>query len=323
MSRDKPFTFRPMLGATCKDVAELQLPLIATPKLDGIRCLIHPTLGPVTRLLKPIRNRHVRSLLAQLPAFDGELISGDPLATNVWNVTDSAIMSEDGEPEFTYWVFDLLPLQPNAAGLWLTPYYARITTLKHMVEKLRFQHKWLRYLQHSPVRDLPQLEALEKAYTQNGYEGVMLRAARAPYKCGRSTMKEQGLVKLKRMEHAEAIIIDFVEKKTNLNEAKRNVLGYTERSGHKANKKGADTLGALVCRWVKQPKAKLAKKAEDVFFGDGDDTFKVGTGFDDAMRASIWKNQSKWKGATIRLKFQGLTPDGAPRFPVFEGRRRD
>jgi len=51
---------RPMLAVAIKDLDDLDYPLYVSPKLDGIRCLIHPELGPVSRKFKPIPNDHIR-----------------------------------------------------------------------------------------------------------------------------------------------------------------------------------------------------------------------------------------------------------------------
>ena len=38
--------------------------------------------------------------------LDGEIIVGPATAEDVYRVTNSAVMSRDGEPDFTYWLFD-------------------------------------------------------------------------------------------------------------------------------------------------------------------------------------------------------------------------
>src|SRR5262249_7923983 len=97
-------TFRPMLAATLEDVEAVNYPVLVSPKIDGIRCLIHDG-QPVTRKLKPIPNHYVRHKLQGLPPFDGEITVG-PMDAGMFDRTQSAIMSHDGEPDFTYWVFD-------------------------------------------------------------------------------------------------------------------------------------------------------------------------------------------------------------------------
>src|SRR5436190_19600373 len=102
--------FRPMLAAPMDstDILNLQRPLIISPKVDGIRCVVHPELGPVTRSLKPIRNTYIRQYLniPMLKGLDGELIVGEITAPDVFNRTTSAVMTEVGSPDFAYYVFD-------------------------------------------------------------------------------------------------------------------------------------------------------------------------------------------------------------------------
>ena len=65
---------------------------------------------------------------------------------------------------------------------------------------------------------------------------------------------------------------------------------------------GKDTLGALI----------LATEYGEV---------TVGTGFDDATRAKIWRNQSYYLNKTVTYKYQELSKYNQPRFPVFKGFR--
>ena len=50
--------------------------------------------------------------------------------------------------------------------------------------------------------------------------------------------------------------------------------------------------------------------------------FEIGTGFTDAQRVSMWEHDDVI-GLRVKFKFQGLTPDGVPRFPVWLGFRSD
>ena len=49
-----------------------------------------------------------------LHGFDGELVVGMSTAPDCYNKSQSGIMSQDGEPDFTYIVFDnwLYPMSP-------------------------------------------------------------------------------------------------------------------------------------------------------------------------------------------------------------------
>ena len=94
---------RPMLAASVKDINQINFPVLCTPKLDGIRCIIIDG-HAVTRKFKPIPNKHIRETLEReaLEGFDGEiLIPGKP-----FNDVQSYVMSRDGFPEFEFWIFD-------------------------------------------------------------------------------------------------------------------------------------------------------------------------------------------------------------------------
>lgn len=284
-------TLRPMLAATIKsdtDLTILPYPLIASPKLDGIRCLIHPEFGPVSRKFKPIPNTFIREFLNQ-PKFhglDGELIVG-----STFNETTSAVMSSHGEPDFTYWVFDHFIHQHQ-------PYSIRCA---HLI-----QHDRVKILESKIVIIPTEVLLYEMTCLGNGYEGIMLRSPSAPYKFNRSTFKEAGLLKLKRFTDAEGEVVGVEELERNNNDAKFNNLGYTERSTHQANKEGANMLGALI---LKSPLFDLE--------------FKVGTGFTEYDRITFWSKRDTLIGKTAKFKYQDIGVKDRPRFPVFLGWRED
>jgi DNA ligase-1 len=195
-------------------------------------------------------------------------------------------------------VFDLVSEDPRA------PFIHRYKRVCDLVEERALE--WLLLVEHIHISNLAELEAYEAKSVELGFEGIMLRSPNGLYKHGRSTMREQCLTKVKRFHDAEAIVVGFVERETNLNPARTNALGLTERSSSKSSKKAAGTLGSLEC--------ELCNGATRV-------RFEIGTGFDQATCARIWAARSEWIGATVKFKYQSLSVDGVPRFPVFLGRR--
>ncbi|KWT72359.1 DNA ligase, phage-associated [Hyphomicrobium sulfonivorans] len=283
-------TFRPMLAVAAPAIETLRYPLLASPKLDGIRCVIRDGL-PVTRNLKPVPNKHIAATLKSAPeGLDGELIVGAPVGADVMNRTASGVMSAEGSPAFSFHVFDCVAEGSFSRRLARAGFAADM--LGHPFTAVT----------HTLVRDAASLGVFEESCVTQGYEGVMLRDPEGPYKLGRSTAREGFLLKLKRFQDAEATIVGFVERFHNGNEARINALGLTERSTHKAHKTPTGTLGALVLQ-------------------QGDVRFEVGTGFDDALRHQLWAERESLPGRCVKFKFQQLTPDGVPRFPVFLGFR--
>jgi len=289
--------FKPNLaGKAPDDLTTLRFPVYVSPKLDGIRCLV-TNAGPVSRNMKPIANDYIREELnsLQLHGFDGELIVGKPTGNDVMNRASSGVMRKDGEPDFTYYVFD--DFMSNDVFKW------RQKTLAERIDAFGFDRIVL--VEQIVAKNVEELSVLEQRYVDQGYEGAMIRSPFAHYKQGRSTTKEGGLLKLKRFEDHEASVYGMVERFHNGNEATKDALGRTKRSTAKAGKTGTAMMGALKCSMA-LGKGKTVE-------------FEVGTGFSEEQRKEIWSSDQPWP--LVKFKCQGFTPDGVPRFPVFLGFR--
>lgn len=285
---------KPMLAAKT-DGKDLRYPMFASPKLDGVRAIVQG--GRVySRSLKLIPNGHTQAALGKpaLNGLDGELCVGPSMAPDVYRQTTSGVMSEAGVPPVCFHVFDRYDLK--------LPFYRRYEKIVEFA-KVRSSGV-LQIVPHKLLTCYEELVAYEQDALALGYEGVMLRHPEGPYKEGRSTEREAWLLKLKRFNDSEAIVLEILELMHNDNEAKVNKLGKTERSSHKANKRGGDMMGALRVRDVNS-------KVE----------FDIGTGFDTDMRRLIWMNASKYKGQLVKYKFFPGGVKEKPRFPVFLGWR--
>jgi DNA ligase-1 len=291
--------FRPLLAASLKheEISKcVPFPVLASPKLDGIRVIIKN--GKVlTRSLKPVPNRYVQSVLGcnELNGMDGEIIVGEPTNNHVFRQTTSAIRKEDGYPSFHFFVFDNFLLE----GSFKTRYEQLINSQSEF-----FTQRRATILRHILLTNEKELIKYEDDCLRNGFEGVMVRSIDGNYKQGRSTLKEGILLKLKRFQHSEAKIIGFVERLHNANEAKENALGLTERSSHQENKIGKGDLGALIVRCLETGLE-----------------FNIGTGFTDEERLKIWKDKDTLLGEIIKYKFMDYGEYEVPRFPVYEGFR--
>ncbi|QIX17339.1 ATP-dependent DNA ligase [Burkholderia multivorans] len=293
-----PSGFKPNLAATLTKPELIKFPVWASPKIDGIRCVIFDGVA-YSRSLKPIPNEYVQkwvqSMSGALDYMDGELVVGSPTAPNCMQ-SSMAVMRKDGEPDFTFHVFDFVEPDENYDSRSVAVEFA-CTRCPELVGS-----RVVPVTQHQ-VTDSDALSILETRFLAEGYEGMMIRHGGSKYKFGRSTEREGGLVKVKRFTDAEAIVIGFEEEMHNSNEAKRDALGRTERSTSKAGLHGKGTLGALV-----------VKNEQGV-------VFNIGTGFTAAQRAEYWANHPKLFGKIVKFKhFDHGTVD-APRHPVFIGFR--
>jgi DNA ligase-1 len=295
---ERNMTFRPLLAAQLEDASTIKYPVLVSPKIDGIRCVIHEGKA-LTRSLKPIPNHYVREQLVTCPAFDGELTVGIPNDPKTWNETSSAIMSHDGEPVFTYHVFDMC----DSPSL----YAERLRRASALAKN--YESRGVKLLPHVLVQNASELLLEEQRAVDAGFEGLMLRDPNGKYKHGRSTLREGTLLKMKRFDHSEAKIVDFKERHEHVGEAKVNALGLMERDHKRENFQPCGDLGAFICEWY----------ATDGKFHSVQ--FDVGSGFTADMRAHFWNLRTRHLGKVIRIKHQGKTPDGKPRFPIFEGFR--
>lgn len=293
-----PQGFKPNLAATLTKPELIRFPVWASPKIDGVRCVIFGGVA-YSRSLKPIPNPFVQKWAAanccELEGLDGELVVGSATDPNCMQNTTSGVMKTTGEPDFTFHVFDF------AKTDW--PFDTRCEQLERWRKRGGSETIRVHIVPQEIVTDQIDLALMEAHFLDAGYEGMMIRSREGRYKFGRSTEREGGLVKVKRFEDAEAEVIGCEEEMRNANEATTNALGQTERSTAKAGLVGKGVLGALVCR--------LPSGVE----------FRIGTGFTAATRASLWQERHSLVGRSAKFKhFDHGTVD-APRHPVFLGFR--
>ena len=272
---------------------DVKFPVYVSTKLDGIRCLIIDGVA-YSRSLKPIRNKYIQSIIGneKYNGFDGELVVGDIYAKDVFQKTTSGVMSEQGEPDFVFYVFDDFT-NPDL------PYSERADVMRYKVDTLTDHIKFLGQKLIHTVDDIKLVLGKEQSL---GGEGLILRNPNGVYKFGRSTPKQQLSVKVKFFEQDEFEVLGFEERYTNTNEATVNELGYTSRSSHKDNLLPTNTLGSLVLKY-------------------GDTTFKCGTGFDDALRKEIWNNKEDYLGRLASIRYMSVGSKDLPRVPSFVGWR--
>ena len=290
--------FGPMLAAPA-NLLTLRFPVIASPKLDGVRGVVHKV-ALRSRTLKPIPNSYMQQLFGRrkLEGLDGELVVGSPTAPDVFRQSTSGVMTILGQPDVAYYVFDLL-LNPNA------PYVDRVFALQKIVEALRATGEApIVVHEFRVIGNMDDLLAYEETVLAQGYEGLILRSMDRPYKYGRSTTGEQGMLKLKRMETSEAFVRGVVELEHNDNPAVMNTLGLTERGTRQLHKVGAGTMGALI--------------VEDVETGC---EFALGTGFTTAERAMFWRNRESVIGKVVSYDHFPVGAKDKPRFPSYKGFR--
>lgn len=274
---------------------ELNFPVYATPKLDGIRALkVNDKL--VSRTFKEIKNKSIQEALSDLPnGVDGELISG-----NFQESTHRIMSADETSGDWRYYLFDYVSDNLNK------PYLKRCKELHELISNNSFKAQDnLIVLMPREIKTIEELHSFEEECLASGFEGVIIRSGNSPYKCGRSTAKEGYMLKLKKFLDAEAEVIDFVELENNENEVQKDNFGRTKRSDKKEGKTLANTLGKLI---LKLPSGE---------------TFGCGTGFTAEQRKTIWDNKSNYLNKMVKFKYFPIGTKDLPRHPVFLGFRHN
>lgn len=285
---------KPMKCESWDGESELRFPKLVSVKLDGIRGLCA---GPyiVSARFINLPNKHTQRLFGRMEnhGLDGELIVGEPNARDVYNQTMRGVMSVEGEPSVRFFVFDNATLD--------LPYSKRLKAVSSPGARAR---SGIVPLPHKLVKSVSEVLEFERYALDEGFEGVIIRDPDAPYKAGRSTLKQEWALKLKRFLDDEAVIEGMTELQHNNNEATLDNTGRSKRSSAKAGKEAGGMMGSLVVRCA-----------------NFSDTFEVGYGFTMEERAYFWANQKAVIGQSIVFKYLPIGVKDRPRHPGYKGLR--
>lgn len=294
--------FRPMLAASeIPTVDQLRFPLMASFKLDGMRCTAHNGVA-MSRTMIPFPNRFVQEYFKEhalhLNGFDGELIVGKPYGEDTMYRCTSGINSQGGEPDFTWWVFDRFTMDGYTAQ-------ARSKQVEAAIEIMADMGLRVRSLQQHWVTCIEELQDLYEQAIEYGYEGLILKNPNGLYKNGRASIKSGELLKWKIFIHRECRIIAVVQGQKNLNEDKRSNTGYAKRSTAKAGKVLVEEVGSFLVQCLETGV-----------------TFNCGPGvLTDPQLADLWKRRIEITDAVFTYKSQKSGVKDKPRFPGFHAWR--
>ena len=277
---------------------DLKFPLLVSPKLDGIRCVVRGS-ECLSRKLLPLPSNQVHDMFSGYESYDGELIVGSPTAADCYNRTQSHVMSRDKpSDELSFHVFDI-----TDEDLACEPFSARLNMVSNSVMSSEWFGSKLHIVPHVHCYNLEDLLEQEEYYLSQGYEGVIMRNPNGHYKWGRGTFKEGLIYKLKRFQDDEATITGFVEEQTNMNDLEEDNLGHAKRSTKQEGMMGANTLGKIIANF----------NGVEISVAPGVLTHKE--------RRVIWDNQSDFLYKTIKFRHFPHGKKDLPRQPRFSGFR--
>lgn len=306
---------KPMLAETW-DEGKQQFPVLAQPKIDGVRALNIG--GHLTgRSLKTFKNRYVTQQFSSmhLRGLDGEMACERDNHPDLCRITSSALGTIQGAPYVLWHVFDYV-----TAETMNMPYHQRYYALKQRLDEIATVAPHLSaHLRLIPMVAVPTMEhllELDAAWLAHGYEGTILRHPAKAHKQGRSTVKEGGLLRIKRFVDFEFVVDEILEGEENQNEAQTNELGKTFRSSHQENKVANGMIGAMIGRTT-----AVVKEGSTVLFEKGQEV-KVSAGcLTHEQRRHFFINQDLFKEQIHKAKFFPKGIKDKPRFPTWQSFR--
>lgn len=266
----------PMLANEFK-ADEVEFPVYAQPKLDGMRCIASVN-GLLSRKNKPIKSSpHVSEALAKIfkehpeLELDGELYNHelkdnfDELISVVKQLKPTEADLQKSKEYIRYYVYDIRDSKLNFAK--------RTALLKKLVK--RINSEYIVFVETAAVTTKEELDSLYNFWLEEGYEGQMIRTD-TPYEFKRTN----ALLKRKEFITDEFEIVDVIEGKGN----RSGMAGKVVFKLHKPTTDGKETCEA-------NPKG----------------------GFTFYKRLLKQREYAIGKMATI--EFQNYTPKGSLRFP--------
>ena len=255
------------------------------------------------RSMKKYKNKRMTEYFSQ-PCFEGfdmEIGATYPNDPDLCRLSTSVVNTIEGKlPEFAV-IFDYL--HPDVIHL---EYKDRMKYLATYLDETNLPSEVeLIYSNEYLVSDAEDLADAYANALEDNYEGLIIRKQEGLHKSGRCTVKEANYLRMKPTGDSEGIVTSVEEAYENLNVAKVNDLGYTERSTHKENMRPKGMVGAL---WLK-----------DIHSGS---VVKIGSGkLTHEERTYYFENQDKIIGQLVKYAFLATGQKDKPRHPRYISHR--
>ena len=189
-------TFRPQLAVACKDVNKLKFPLIAEPKLDGVRCVCVIENGKPSfwsRDGKPFVNFEELEVELEALRLADMIIDGEILAkSKSFDDTISRTRSHRGvntHIDYEFHVFDILNQTFKVKDNVICYASFKLKDRKNNLLTYLSNNKPIGRIKIVPftvIQDTKELCDLHIKYCAEGYEGTMVKPLDSIYHQGRN-----------------------------------------------------------------------------------------------------------------------------------------
>jgi DNA ligase-1 len=293
--------FAPILAPNEEiDLSTLKYPLLASKKLDGIRCLIYK--GQIlSRSLKQIQNKQLRARLESLRLFsekmdlifDGEIYSPYLTFQQITHFVMTQDLGNEKLPEhIKFYCFDLID-----NGMLTDCYFeARLDQAHEYIKKFSFAET----VKHHVVNNEEEVNKLFEFALNDMCDGLILRDPKGKYKFGRGTVKEGLIYKVKPFRTFDSKIKGVIQATKVRKDAKKtiNELGRSVTSKKKNDRVLIEKASAFSVEYEGKP-------------------LKVVLACSDKEKEAIWASKEKYIGKWIEYKGMLVGAKDVPRHPVF------
>lgn len=312
-----PNTFKPMLVCNEEiDLSKVNYPMLASFKLDGIRCIFMDG-KMLSRTLKPIPNKQLQVKFEPLKQYakenhlilDGELYGHGLTFQEVTHfvmtedLDDKKNLKKIGHSEVVpeslkFNCFDAIDLKAMA------PQEKFSFEVRYKIVNELAKFNIVTVVKQLLVNSKEEVEALFEQALDEGYEGLILKKPSTWYKFGRTTFNSGEAYKVKPFKTFDAKIINIEERMENTSESYKNELGKSQKHNNKDAMIPTGIAGSFVVN----------------FEGTEQKVNLTGT---EEFRREVWVNRNKYIGKWI--EFKGMTYGGVDkiRHPTFIRMRLD
>lgn len=342
--------FKPMLAPNQEvDLNNIKYPILASYKLDGIRCLFIKG-EMLSRSLKPIQNKQLREKMQPLTDYsrehdlilDGEIYSPELTFQEITRYVmtqdfeDIKSIKKHGEvlkiPEhLKFYAFDYIDDNLEEE------FFKRCLKLHKITEEFKGIAE---YVIQADVYKKEDVEVYFENALKRGYEGLILKASNSRYKCGRGTIKEGLIYKVKPFVTFEAKIKeviqstevidkegDMLERLIKENIISRNVkITYGEvrdlYEKHFGKLTKTNELGRSVTSKKKGDRILIEKASAFIVEYEGQEVKPV-LAMTDTEKEEVWANRESYIGKMIEYKGMMVGAKDVPRHPVVLRFRKD
>jgi ATP-dependent DNA ligase len=319
--------FKPLLCPNEEiDLNDLKYPLLVSTKMDGCRLLIKQG-QIVTRSLKALPNIQLNQKFESIRKFSKEanvILDGEIFAPNIpFQFIVSCFMTEDCDDiksikkwtklcqEYDYFVsrqevFDKLKFycfDCLTENLKDTPFNARLGNAENACKSFP---ELAVAVEHWAVYSAEEVSQVFDQVILKGYEGLILRNPKAPYKFGRARLSENIAYKLKPWKTVDSKIISVIQA-TEVNEDVEktvNKLGYSRTSKRQEDRHTIDKAQAFVVNFNNRE-------------------LSIPIALTDEQKKYIWQNKNEFIGKFIEYKFMTVGIKDLPRIPKMIRIRED